>query len=60
MRDELVEALRQFKKTNGKRWKSTLREMWFSGEGEGHLRELRNIVGPGGRRLEKIEKTLRL
>jgi len=54
---EIALALRQFRAANGVRWKSKLRELWMRGADEGVLRQARNVVGPGGRRLEKIQRT---
>ena len=59
MTDTLFAALKAFRAKEGKRWKSILREVWFLGQDTGTLRELRNVVGPGGNRLEKIERYLK-
>lgn len=60
MTAEIVEALRSFKRLHGAMWKHRLRLLWESGRDEGALRQARQVVGPGGRRLEKIQRTLRL
>jgi hypothetical protein len=58
MTPELARALNAYRLANGKRWKGRLRLLWLRGHDEGELRQIRNVVGPGGRRLEKIEQTL--
>jgi hypothetical protein len=53
------ETLRQFAAENGRTWKAKLRELWSTGRdgghplnSEGHLRWVRNSLGPSG--LEKV------
>lgn len=58
MTTRLLHYLREYRIAQGKRWKATLREIWFKGQDEGILRELRNAIGPGENRLEIVEKHL--
>lgn len=44
--DEQRRALREFADKHGVQWKARLREMWMRGQDEGHLRQVRNEVGP--------------
>lgn len=45
---ELAEVLSTYALEHGRTWRAALRDLWTSGRDEGNLRQLRNIVGPGG------------
>lgn len=50
----VIDALRRWKATHGKRWKAALREAWLQEEDLGcELQQARNMIGP--RRLDKIK-----
>jgi hypothetical protein len=51
--DEVLIAIRQFRRENGKSWKAKLSAFWLSGKDEGALRNARNMIGPSG--LYKID-----
>jgi hypothetical protein len=51
---EIMSALAAWKRENGPRWKSKLRDAWTSGEMLScELQQARNLVGPSG--LDKIK-----
>lgn len=50
---EQIDALKRFKASYGRTWKSQLNTLWFSGRDErqadaGLLRQVRNSIGPSG------------
>lgn len=47
-RDKMIQALRDFARQNGPRWKSKLRKMWAAGTDTGWLRYARNTMGTSG------------
>ena len=46
--DAVIAALKEWRRQNGKAWKSKLSSFWLSGKDEGALRNARNMIGPSG------------
>ena len=54
VRKEVIEALKAFKRKNGRFWKRDLRELWMQGaEISQELQEARNVIGPS--RIDRIQ-----
>lgn len=43
---EDIEAISEFARAHGDRWRNALRQLWETGKDEGSLRRARNVIGP--------------